>query len=42
MTTKQFIKYTIYGAVIGLMAWALSATFRGCQTQYTEPEIEHQ
>ncbi len=40
MTTKQIIKYTIYGAVIGLMAWALSATFRSCQTQYIEPEIE--
>lgn len=40
MTLKQLLKYTLYGAFVGLMAWLLFSTFRSCQTEYTEPEIE--
>ena len=40
MTLKQLLKYVLYGIAVGLLAWAVSATFRSCQTEYTEPEIE--
>lgn len=41
-STKNLIRWTIYGLILAGGMWLISSLFKGCQPQYTEPEVIQQ